>query len=467
MFEEYHYSENAKLVSPKIPGKKSLELLAEQEKLESRNRSYPRWIPIAFDSAKGATIKDVDGDIFIDFFSGCGVLNLGHNNMDILKEINRKTDAIMHVLDFPTKIKIDFMKELLSALPENMQGKYKVNFGGPTGSDAVEAAIKLARINTGRYTIISFQGSYHGMTMGAMSVTSKLCHRKRVNPLIPGVHFMPYCSCYRCPMALNQKKCNFECIEFFKNSLENPCSGIDKPAAVIIEPIQGEGGTYIPRDGWLEKIVEIAKKNGVLVIFDEIQAGFYRTGKLFSFEYTKAIPDIITMSKGVGGIGSPLSLILLKKDLDVWEQGTHIGTFRGNQVAMAAGLSALRLVKKLNIEDHVLEMEKIFFKRLKNIQRKSKYIGDVRGRGMMFAVEYIRDKKTKEPFPELAKEARKACYENGLLVEIGGYYDNVVRFLPPLIATKKIIENGLNLFEKANIVSAEKYKQIYFIKINE
>ncbi len=134
---------------------------------------------------------------------------------------------------------------------------------------------------------------------------------------------------------------------------------------------------------------------------------------------------------------------------------------------MAAGLSALRLVKKLNIEDHVLEMEKIFFKRLKNIQRKSKYIGDVRGRGMMFAVEYIRDKKTKEPFPELAKEARKACYENGLLVEIGGYYDNVVRFLPPLIATKKIIENGLNLFEKANIVSAEKYKQIYFIKINE
>jgi len=251
-------------------------------------------------------------------------------------------------------------------------------------------------------------------------------------------------------MGLNSKKCGSACVNFLKNALNNPYSGIDKPAAIIIEPIQGESGTCIPRDGWLEKITEIAKKKGILVIFDEIQAGFYRTGKLFSFEHAKAIPDIITMSKGIGGIGSPLSLIIFKKELDVWEPGTHIGTFRGNQTAMMAGLSALRLIKKWQIEKYVSKMEKLFLRELKSIQKKSKFIGDVRGKGMMFGVEYVKDKKTKEPFPELAKKMRKLCYENGLLVEIGGLYNNVVRFLPPLIISEKLANNGLRIFEKAN-----------------
>lgn len=453
MFEKYHLTENAKIVTKKVPGEKSLKLLAAQDELESKNRSYPRGIPIAFDSAKGATVKDVDGNIFIDFFSGCGVLNMGHNNSDILEEIKKYPDIIMHTLDFPTAIKINFMKELLSSLPKKLRNKYKVSFGGPTGSDAVEAAIKLARINTNRHTIISFQGAYHGMTMGALSVTSKVSHRKKVNPLIPGVHFMPYSSCYRCSMSRDSKKCNFECIHFLKNALENPYSGIDRPAAIIVEPIQGEGGVYIPKRGWLEKVVDTAKKNDVLVIFDEVQAGFYRTGKLFSFEHTSAIPDVIIMSKGIGGIGFPLSLILLRKELDIWEPGTHIETFRGNQLAMLAGLSALKLVKKEHVEQHIKKMEKLFLKELKNIQNKSKFIGEIRGKGMMFGVEYVKNKTTKEPFPELTKMIRKLCYENGLLVEIGGYYDNVIRFLPPLVVTEKIIKNGLSIFKKTNILA--------------
>jgi len=457
MFENYHLSESAKIVTKKVPGKKSLELLNMQEKLESSNRSYYRGIPIAFESAKGSTVKDVDGNIFIDFLSGCGVLNMGHNNPDILREIKKSSDTIMHILDFPTKIKINFMKQLLFSLPKKLKNKYRVNFGGPTGSDAVESAIKLARINTGRHTIISFQGAYHGMTMGALSVTSKVSHRKKVNPLIPGVHFMPYGSCYRCSMGRDSKKCNFECVHFLKNALENPYSGIDKPAAIIIEPIQGEGGTYIPPKGWLEKVTEIARKNKIIVIFDEIQTGFYRTGKLFSFEYTNAIPDIITISKGIGGIGFPLSLILLRKEIDVWNSGTHIGTFRGNQLGMAAGLSALKLVKRLHIEKHIMKIEKLFLEELKTIQKKSKFIGEVRGKGMMFGIEYVKNKSTKEPFSKLAKKIRRVCYENGLLVEIGGYYDNVIRFLPPLVSTEKIIKNGLGIFKKANILASKKY----------
>lgn len=264
---------------------------------------------------------------------------------------------------------------------------------------------------------------------------------------------MPYCSCYRCPMGRGFKECNFECIYFFKNAMENPYSGIDKPAALIVEPIQGEGGVYIPKKGWLEKITEIAKKNEIIVIFDEIQSGFYRTGKLFSFEHTNTIPDIITISKGIGGIGFPLSLILLKKELDIWDPGTHIGTFRGNQLGMAAGLSALKLVKKLQLQKHIVKMEKLILKELKNIQKSSRFIGDVRGKGMMFGIEYVKNKFTKEPFQELTKEIKKLCYENGLLVEVGGYYDNVIRFLPPLIINERIAKNGLNLFKKANVLA--------------
>ena len=451
MFEKYHFSENAKIITSKIPGSKSEELLKKQEELESNNRSYPRGIPIAFDMAKGASVTDVDGNMYVDFFSGCGVLNFGHNNADILAELKNHDGTIMQTVDFPTKAKIDFMEKLLSILPKEMIGKYKINFGGPTGSDAVESAIKLARINTGRHSIISFQGSYHGMTTGALSVTSRLSNRECVPPLIPGVHFMPYCSPYRCPMGCNKKeKCEFECINFFQNALENPHSGIDKPAAIIIEPIQGEGGTYIPKNGWLEKIVDLARKNGILVIFDEVQAGFFRTGSLFSFEHTNAIPDIITMSKGIGGIGFPLSLILYKKELDVWKPGTHIGTFRGNQLGMIAGLSAMELADKINIKTHVVAMSKLIEKRLCVIERESDFIGEVRVKGLMFGIEYVKNKETKDPNPELAKKIRKACYENGLLVEIGGYYNNVVRFLPPLIITEKIANNGLDIFEKAN-----------------
>lgn len=459
MLKKYHFSENAKIVSPAVPGLKSMELLMKQEEMESNNRSYPRGIPIAFDKAKGANITDVDGNMYIDFFSGCGVLNFGHNNPDILADISKYPNAILQAMDFPTKIKIDFMEKLLASLPKEMQGKCKINFGGPTGSDAVESAMKLAKIYTKRNGIISFQGSYHGMTMGALSVTSASSKRECISNLDTDVQFMPYCSQYRCPMKCNKNgNCKFECINFFQNSLENPYSGINKPAAIIIEPIQGEGGTYIPKDGWLEKIVDIARRNDVLVIFDEIQSGFYRTGKLFSFEHTNAIPDIITMSKGIGGIGLPLSLILFKKELDVWKPGTHIGTFRGNQMAMMAGSSAMKLAKKLDIETHVKEVGKIMHERLDGIEEKFDFIGDVRSKGMMFGVEYVKNKESREPNSKLAKEIRTLCYKNGLLVEIGGYHDNVVRFLPPLVITENIAKNGLDIFEMANSLAEKNIK---------
>lgn len=458
MFEKYHLCENAKIISRTVPGEESQKLLKIQNDLESNNRSYPRGIPVAFETAKGANITDVDGNIYLDFLSGCGVFNLGHNNSDIWEEINKHPNLMMQVLDFPTRIKIEFIQQLMNALPESMRGKYKVNFGSPSGADAVEAALKLARVYTGRHTVLSFQGSYHGMTMGALSVTSDLYHRKELNPLIPGVHFMPYCSPYRCPMGNKTEDCNFECIHFIRNVIENPRSGVDKPGAMIVEPVQCEGGTYIPKEGWLEQVTDIARKNGIIVIFDEIQAGFYRTGKLFSFEYTRAVPDIVTVSKSVGGIGFPISLIIFNKELDKWEPGTHIGTFRGNQLAMAAGLYGLKFVEKTNLPDYVKEMEGVIFNELASLQAESDFIGEVRGRGMLFGIEYVKDRASREPFPELAKKLRELCYQNGMLVELGGYYSNVVRFMPPLIITPTMLKNGLEIFKKANSIGEKQHR---------
>lgn len=450
LFENLHSFGGAKIITKSVPGPKSIALLKKQKELEGNNISYPKGMPIAFQGGKGAIIEDVDGNKFIDFLSGCGVFNLGHNNPFITEAIRDRGDLLTQAVDFPTEARIDFVERINLALPETIRNKMKVNFGGPTGSDAVEAAIKLARIVTGRHSIIAFQGGYHGMTMGALSVTSKLSHRKAAPPLIPGIHFLPFCSPYRCPFASIDSSCSGECIRYFEFCLENPHSGIDKPAAIIIEPIQGEGGTYIPRIGWLEQITEIARRNGVLVIFDEIQTGFYRTGKMFAFEYTDAVPDIITMSKGIGGNGYPLSLILYKKELDVWEPGTHIGTFRGNQIAMVAGKAAFEFIGKYNVLSHVADVSHEIKNGLEKIKESSRYIGDIRGIGMMFGIELVKDKKTKEPFPEATKLLRKLCYENGLIVEVGGYYENVIRFLPPLTLTKEIAKNGLCIFANAN-----------------
>lgn len=449
-FDSYHLSEKENIVTGSIPGPNSRELLQKQDQMEANNRSYPRSIPVAFERALGSIIEDVDGNQFIDFFAGCGVLNVGHNNPDVMADIEKQQKKLIQSLDFPTKNKIDFMDELDASLPRELQGNVKFNFCGPTGADAVEAALKIAKINTGRHTVIAFQGSYHGMTNGALSVTAHLHHRKQMPSLEPGVHFMPYCYCYRCPFAKDPDNCSLECAGYIRTTLENPCSGIEKPAALILEAVQGEGGTLVPKEGYLEEIVQIGKDLEIPVIFDEIQAGFYRTGPLFSFEYSKAVPDIVTMSKGLGGIGMPIAVVAYKKSLDTWAKGTHAGTFRGNQLSIASGTSALRFAKSHNLEKYVKDLGKEMLGSIKDIQAKSKFIGDVRGIGMFFGIEYVKDKNTKEPFPEMAGEMRKLCYENGLLVELGGHYSNVLRFLPPLITTRTIAQNGIGIFEKAN-----------------
>ncbi len=452
-FETFHLANNSRIITGTLPGPKSQELLAIQNKLEGSIVSYPKSLPIALKKAKGSILEDADGNLFIDFFSGAGVVNVGHCNSYVLKYVEKQQEQLIHSLDFPTENKIQLIRKILEKIPDGLRDQYKVSFCGPTGSDAVEAAIKLAKHKTGREGVIAFHGSYHGMSSGSLSATSSVKLKERIKSLVPNIHFVPYSYCYRCPFGKNDADCNLECANYLKDILHNPHSGIPKPAAIILEPIQGEGGVVIPKKGYLESIVDIARQNDIVVIFDEIQCGFFRTGLFWAFQSSSAFPDIITMSKGLGGIGFPISAIIYNTAIESWGPGDHIGTFRGNQVSIAAGNGAFDFIDEYQVDQHSIEMGHYLLARIYALKNSFFAIGDVRGKGLFIGIEYVRDLVSKIPDPEIVKKIRKLCFEQGLLFEIGGHYNNVIRFLPPLITNKEIIDNALSIFENANRIA--------------
>ncbi len=437
---------DAPLIRAQPPGPKSREILDFQKTHEGSAVSYARGLPMALQRGRGATVEDVDGNRYIDFFGGAAVMNVGHTNPGVVEAVGEQLGELTHALDIPTPARMRLVEKLMMVLPADLN---RVFFGGPTGSDAVEAAVKLAKSNSGRVPLIAFEGSYHGMSSGALALTSSLGFKEDFLPLIPEVHFVPYAYCYRCPFRREPESCGLECAAYLDHVLEDPHSGVGKPAAVIIEAIQGEGGSVVPPPGYLPEIREICRKHEVLLILDEIQAGFCRTGKMFSFEHTGVVPDILTMSKALGGIGLPISGIAYGESLNTWPPGKHIGTFRGNMVAYAAGSAALDFMVKNQLADHALELGETMLAWLEDIKQESRIVGDVRGIGLMLGVELVRDKSTKEPAPELAKKVRTLCHQHGLLVEIGGHYDNVVRFLPPLILTRDLALKGIEIFADA------------------
>lgn len=433
--------------APKIkvppPGPKSREYLDYQFSHEGSAVSYSRGMPMAIARAKGAAVEDVDGNIYIDFFGGAGVMNVGHANPEVLQAAKNQMENLTHSLDIPNAGRKALVEALFSILPKELN---RVFFGGPTGSDAVETAIKLARYNTKRYPIIAFEGAYHGMTSGALSLCSGAPFKEDFLPLVPEVHFAPYPYQYRCPIGNGPGTCSRVCAQYLEHMIEDPHSGVSKPAAVIVEAIQGEGGSIVPDEDFLPKVREICDKHGVLLIVDEIQAGFCRTGKMFSFNHSNVVPDIITMSKALGGIGFPIAGIAYKEKLDTWSPGKHIGTFRGNVIAYAAGAAAINFMLKNNLASHALNLGDFILSLLKKLENSSKIIGEVRGKGLMLGVEFVKDKQTKEPAPEYAAQMRTLCHQRGLLIEIGGHYFNVARFLPPLIITEELAKKGVEIF---------------------
>ncbi|SEI01927.1 diaminobutyrate aminotransferase apoenzyme [Halobacillus karajensis] len=436
--------------------KSNQELLNQQEKRESNARSYPRSFPLAIKEAEGIYITDVEGNSYIDCLAGAGTLALGHNHPVVIEAMEKVLhDRLpLHTLDITTEVKESFVDELFSSLPEGFRERAKIQFCGPTGGDAIEAALKLAKTATGRQSILTFQGGYHGATHGTMSISGNLAPKKRVQGLVPDTHFLPYPYDYRCPFGKGGKEGAELSAMYIEQLLDDPESGILPPAAMIFETVQGEGGAIPAPIEWLKEMRRITKERGIPLIIDEVQTGIGRTGELFSFEHAGIVPDAFVLSKAIGG-SLPLSVVVYDRELDAWEPGAHIGTFRGNQMAMAAGNATLKYVKEHQLSKHAEAMGDKFTQALTKMQNHYPQIGDVRGRGLMIGVEIV-DPSGKPSVrgsypanPELTSRIQRECFDRGLILEDGGRYGAVLRFLPPLIITEKQVDEILSIFHDA------------------
>ncbi len=429
--------------------------LDRQNKMESNVRSYPRKLPLAIAKAKGSWVTDVEGNEYLDFLAGAGTLALGHNHPQIISAIKEVLDSglPLHTLDLTTPMKDAFSAELLSFFPKD---EYVLQFTGPSGADANEAAIKLAKTYTGRGNVIAFSGGFHGMTHGALSLTGNLNAKNNVQNLMAGVQFLPYPHEYRCPLGIGGEQGAKALTYYFENFIEDVESGVVKPAAVILEAIQGEGGVVPAPIEFLQKIREVTQKHGILMIVDEVQAGFCRSGKMFAFEHAGILPDIVVMSKAIGG-SLPLAVLAIKKQFDAWQPAGHTGTFRGSQLSMAAGFTALKIMREENLAQNAKERGEYLMAALQELSKKYPCIGHVRGKGLMMGIEIVDERQSANQigsYPEdgeLAAAIQKACFNNKLLLERGGRGGNVVRVLCAVNISQKDCEEMVSRFEKSVI----------------
>ncbi|MCF3132912.1 diaminobutyrate--2-oxoglutarate transaminase family protein [Streptomyces olivochromogenes] len=470
-------------------------ILRRQSARESAARTYARALPIVPVRARGLTIEGADGRRYLDCLSGAGTLALGHNHPVVLEAIRKVLDsgAPLSVLDLATPVKDAFITELFRTLPPGLADRARVQFCGPAGTDAVEAAFKLVRAATGRDGILAFTGAYHGMTTGALAASGGACDVR--------VARLPYPQDYRCPFGVGGPRGAELAARWTESALDDPKSGVPLPAGMILEPVQGEGGVIPAPDDWLRRMRRITADRSVPLIADEIQTGVGRTGAFWAVEHSGVTPDVMVLSKAIGG-SLPLAVVVYRDDLDVWEPGAHAGTFRGNQLAMAAGTATLAHVRENGLAERAAQLGSRMLSQLRELARAFPCVGDVRGRGLMIGVELV-DPEGAEPVeagpvgissgsrgpgagisgaavsgtvtpggeipgvelpvargpgvpsltvpvprgpipglepartprpaaPELAAAVQRQCLRRGLIVELGGRHSSVVRLLPPL-----------------------------------
>ncbi len=426
-----------------VPGPLSRQLLERQEQRESSVRTYPRGLPIAIKRGYGSYVEDLDGNVFIDFLTGAGAMPLGHSHPELVEAIARQLPLLTHGLDFPTEIRDEFMSMQMSMLPESMRSRMRIEFCGPSGADAVDAALKLCKTATGRSEIITFQGAFHGCSHAAMTVTGLVAQKERVAGRVPGVHFFPYPYPLRCALGAGAES-GQRCLEYLERSLRDPLGGIPLPAAVIVEMVQGEGGVIPAPSDFVQGLRRVTRELGIPLIVDEVQTGGGRTGTWFAFEQHGIEPDAIVASKAIGGMGMPIAIVLHDESLDAFAPGAHTGTFRGNQLAFAAGVAAARIIERDGILDHVRELGAYALGVLEGFARDYEIVGEARGRGLMLGLELV-DGQTGEPNTEAAVAVQRGAIERGLIVELGGRGDCVVRLLPPLNVSQETVDQAFEI----------------------
>ncbi|OSI31978.1 diaminobutyrate--2-oxoglutarate transaminase [Bradyrhizobium canariense] len=405
------------------------------ETLESNVRAYSRSFPAVFNGARGSIMFTEGGRKVIDFLSGAGTLNYGHNNQQIKAAISDylESDGVVHGLDMATPAKVEFMETFSSVILRERNLSYRFQFTGPTGANAVEAALKLSRKITRRHNVISFTNGYHGQSLGATAASGNRFYRKASGIPLSGTTFMPYDG---------YLGSSYSPADYVRKVLMDESSGTDLPAAILVETVQGEGGINVAGKEWLQSMQALAKEVGAIFIVDDIQMGCGRTGEFFSFEFAALSPDIVVMSKSLSGYGLPLSMLLIKEAIDAWEPGEHTGTFRGNNLALVSGKAALDLYwRNQTFSQQIQRLGAFMRRRLDAIAHQHGNEFAVRGRGMVCGF----DCKTSE----IAEATSRRAFVKGLIIERCGPTDQVVKFLPALTIAEETLEQGLDIFEES------------------
>lgn len=408
------------------------------EENESSVRSYCRKYPVVFKKAKGSYIYDQEGKAYLDFLAGCGALNYGHNNDEIKGAVvdYLMNDNISHAMDMYTEAKAEFIDTFKTEILDKRDLKYRIMFCGSTGTNAVEAALKLARKNKKRSNIIAFMGAFHGMTLGSLALTTDKTSREGAGVSLDNVTFIPYESGFHTKL---------DSLDYLETILLDDHSGVEKPAAVIVETVQAEGGIYVASVEWLKKLEKICHDNDILLIVDDIQVGCSRTGTFFSFERAGIKPDMVTLSKSIGGYGFPMSLLLIRDELDIWKPAEHNGTFRGNQVAFVAAKKAIEYNVNHNLNDDVKkkgEFVKDYIE--KNILPLNSDIA-LRGIGLIWGIDFGK----LENGGDIAHKIADKCFEKQMIIERAGRGDSVVKLLPPLTISEEELKKGIDIITES------------------
>jgi diaminobutyrate-2-oxoglutarate transaminase len=406
------------------------------DRLESEVRGYCRAFPTVFTKAQGSLLYDENGNEYIDFFSGASTLNYGHNHPLLQEKVIDyiRSDGLIHGLDMATSAKKRFLEAFESIILKPRGYTYKLQFTGPTGTNAVEAALKLARKVKGRANVLSFTNGFHGMSLGSVAATGNAHYRNAVGMPLNGTTFMPYDG-YLGP--------GVNTLDYLQRVLDDKSSGVDHPAAVIVETMQGEGGVNVASDAWLQGLERLCRERDMMLIVDDIQVGCGRTGTFFSFEAAAIRPDIVTLSKSLSGFGLPMSIVLMKPEFDQWQPGEHTGTFRGNNLAFVSAVETLRLFWQDDALTREVRRKSVYLRnRLEAIrQQYPEAQATVRGRGLFYGLAC--------DVPGLAAAITRVAFDQGLVIETSGGDSQVVKFLPPLIIDDDALEAGLDIIAQS------------------
>ena len=418
------------LIKTPLPGPNAKAIIERDKKVVSP--SYTRGYPFVMARGHGAIVEDVDGNQFLDCAAGIAVNSTGHSHPEVVAAIVEQSQKFLHMsgTDFYYDVQVQLAEEFNRIAPFSGDKK---SFFSNSGTEAIEAAIKLARYATKRFGLIAFLGSFHGRSLGSLALTSsKAIQRRGFGPMQPGVFHAPYGNCDRCPVGVQPESCNAECLDFLEHQLLVHLISPDEVAAVVVEPIQGEGGYVVPEQTFHERLRAITKQHGMLLIADEVQSGMGRTGKMFAIEHFGVEPDVIAVAKGVAS-GLPLGVTTARGEVMAWPPGAHASTFGGNPVSCAASLKTIELLKS-SLMRNASEVGAFMIDRLRELQQRHAIIGDVRGKGLMIGIELVRDRQTKERATTERDRVVSECFQRGLLVLGAG--KNSIRLSPPLVLTK-------------------------------